>query len=123
MLQDRFDRAMGDFADVIAASAGRIDACRAVPAGEPQNAETGAEALLGMGLAFMIVSTRASWRGRSWLLHAAFGRASTRRSAGARSACAGGLSYADVAPESGHATRTPLHRISIVVSVTRASSC
>ena len=50
MLQDRFDRAVGDCADVIAASAGRLDACRAVTAGEPQDAETGAEALLGMGL-------------------------------------------------------------------------
>ena len=40
MLQDRFDRAVGDCADVIAASAGRLDACRAVTAGEPQDAET-----------------------------------------------------------------------------------
>ena len=50
MLQDRFDRAVGGRADIIAASAGCLNACRAVTAGEPQDAETGAEALLGMGL-------------------------------------------------------------------------
>ena len=50
MLQDRFDRAVGGGADVIAAAAGGLDACRAVTAGEPQDAQTGAEALLGMRL-------------------------------------------------------------------------
>ena len=50
MLQDRGDRAVGGGADVVAAPAGRLDACRAVAAREPQDAEAGAEALLGMRL-------------------------------------------------------------------------
>src|SRR5437016_1782802 len=50
MLQDRLDRAVAGGADVIAAPAGGFEPCRAVAPGEAQNAETGAEALLGMGL-------------------------------------------------------------------------
>jgi hypothetical protein len=50
MLQDRFDRAVGGGADVAAAAAGGLDACRAVTAREPQDAETGTEALFGVRL-------------------------------------------------------------------------
>jgi hypothetical protein len=57
MLQDGFDRAVAGRADIIAALAGGLDAHRAIAAREPQNAETSAEALLGV--AFMIASTRA----------------------------------------------------------------
>src|SRR5438552_9629935 len=50
MLQSRLDRAVARRADVVAACAGRFDAGRAVAACEPQNTETGAEALFGMRL-------------------------------------------------------------------------
>src|SRR5882757_6883606 len=50
MLQDRLDRTVARGTDVVAASAGRFDAGRAVAAREPQDAESGAEALLGMWL-------------------------------------------------------------------------
>src|SRR5580765_6224137 len=50
MRQDRLDRAVARGADVVAASAGCFDAGRAVAAREPQDAESGAEALLGMRL-------------------------------------------------------------------------
>ena len=50
MLQDGFDRAVAGRADIIAALAGGLDAHRAVAAREPQNAETSAEALLGVWL-------------------------------------------------------------------------
>src|SRR5205085_5303309 len=50
VLQDRLDRAVACGADVVAASAGGFDAGRAVAAREPQDAESGTEALLGMRL-------------------------------------------------------------------------
>ena len=52
MLQDRLDRAVGGRADVVAAPAGGLDAGRAITAREPQNAETGPEALLGVWFGF-----------------------------------------------------------------------
>jgi hypothetical protein len=50
VLQDRFDRAVAGRVDIVAAAAGRLDAGRTIAAREPQDAETGAEALLGMWL-------------------------------------------------------------------------
>jgi hypothetical protein len=50
VLQDRGDRAVGGGADVVAAPGGRFHPGRAVAAREPQDAEAGAEALLGMRL-------------------------------------------------------------------------
>jgi len=47
--KDGVDRAVGPGADLEAAPAGRLEALDAVVAGEPQDAEAGAEALLGMG--------------------------------------------------------------------------
>jgi hypothetical protein len=46
MLQDRFDRAVTGGAEIVAG----FEPCRAVAPGQPQNAEAGAEALLGMRL-------------------------------------------------------------------------
>src|SRR5216684_2354360 len=48
VLQDRVDRSVGPGADLEAAAAGRLEAVDAVLAGEPQDAQAGAEALLGV---------------------------------------------------------------------------
>src|SRR5436189_4766611 len=50
VLQDRSDRAVGGGADVVASATGGLDPGRAVAARQPQDAEAGAEALLGMRL-------------------------------------------------------------------------
>ena len=46
--EDRLDRAVGARADLEGAHGGRIEALLPVGSGEPDDAEAGAEALLGM---------------------------------------------------------------------------
>src|SRR5262245_37806870 len=48
VVEDRFDRAVGPRADVDGAGGGGIEACPAERLGETDDAEAGAEALLGM---------------------------------------------------------------------------
>src|SRR3954453_17160977 len=50
MLEDRGDGAVAASADVVAAPAGGIEPLDAIPPGQPQNPEAGAEPLLGMRL-------------------------------------------------------------------------
>src|SRR6266478_6011663 len=50
VLEDRGDGAVASRADVIAAPAGGFEACRPIALGEPEDAEAGPEALLGMRL-------------------------------------------------------------------------
>ena len=50
VLQDRGDRAVGAGADAEAAQAGGLEADASVALGQPQDAERGAEALLGVRL-------------------------------------------------------------------------
>ena len=54
MPQDRGDRAVAGRADVVAAVAGGFEPLRAVALLQSQDAETGAEALFGVGLSFAI---------------------------------------------------------------------
>src|SRR4029077_18833286 len=63
VLEDRCDRAVGGHADVVAAPAGGLDARGAVAFDEAQDAEAGAEALLGVGLS---LHDRLDERNRRW---------------------------------------------------------
>ena len=87
-LQDRVDRGVGARADLERAAAGGLEPVGAVGSGQPQDAEAGAEALLGMACA-RAGSRRPAprCRGRSRRPAAEAAPASSRRSAGGSTAC------------------------------------
>ena len=94
-LEDRGDRAVGRRADDDAAAAGRLEADRTIGRASEQDAEAGAEALLGMRLGpHDRLAQRRPWTGRSFWRRRAGAPASSRRTGGARSACARGWSCA-----------------------------
>ena len=60
VLQDRVDGGVGARADLERPAAGGLEPLAAVGLGEPQDAEAGAEALLGVGRSRRMVSTSAA---------------------------------------------------------------